>query len=306
VRFVAWNPITRILVAFVVIGGSAAVLQELLRPIRLGRDQPITAASLFLDSVGSFLVAGAVLGTYVLYARLYERRWPTEVGIHGLWRWLMAGFAIGAGLQLSAALLVHLGGWSTVSRVTPSVQWAGLIVLAFVGQFAVGCFEEVLLRGDFFGIVEEALGSWLALGLSALLFGLLHLGNENATWIFALGLSIQAGVLLAAAYMASRSLWLAIGIHWAWNAVQAGIIGGTVSGRSERVIVATQPVGSDFLSGGSFGIEGSIISTALCAALGGLFCYLACRHGQLRSGFWAERGTPKRAEPGAAPDPAGT
>ncbi len=62
-----------------------------------------------------------------------------------------------------------------------------------------------------FRVIEQSLGSWVALVLSAFFFGLLHAGNPNATWAAALGLSLQAGVLLAAAYMVSRSLWLPIG-----------------------------------------------------------------------------------------------
>ena len=135
-------------------------------------------------------------------------------------------------LLLTSAGLIHAGGWSLISQTAPREDWLRLIGTALAIQLGAAVVEELLLRGVMFRVIEQSLGSWVALVLSALFFGLLHAGNPNATWAAALGLSLQAGVLLAAAYMVSRSLWLPIGLHWGWNAVQAGVVGGTVSGHS--------------------------------------------------------------------------
>ena len=186
-----------------------------------------------------------------------------------------------------------------MERVEPSSRWVALVALALGGQLAVACFEEILLRGVLFRIVEDSLGTWWALGISALLFGALHLGNENATWVAAAGLSLQAGVLLGAAYVVSRSLWLPIGIHWAWNGIQAGVFGGALSGNAVRAIFTTRPRGPDALSGGAFGIEGSILATALCALAGAGFCIAAVRLHRVRRGFWANRAPLQPAEPAA-------
>jgi membrane protease YdiL (CAAX protease family) len=132
--------------------------------------------------------------------------------------------------------------------------------------------------------------------LSAVLFGLIHAGNPNATWWAALGLALQAGVLLGAAYLACRSLWLPIGIHWGWNAIQAGVVGGTVSGHTTKSVWTLEPAGPEVLSGGAFGLEGSIVATTLCAALAVVFCVIAVRSGRILPGFWAHGESESRGE----------
>lgn len=287
--FLLCNPITQVVVGFLMVGVSASASQQ------LGRLLPAAVRG----PAAAMLAAGCALGAYSLFVRLYERRWPVEIGPAKLPRGLPTGFVLGAALLLASAGLIHAGGWSVVAQTAPRADWPRLIGTALAVQVGAAVVEEILLRGVLFRVVEQWLGSWVALVLSALLFGLLHAGNPNATWAAALGLSLQAGVLLAAAYMVSRSLWLPIGLHWGWNAVQAGVVGGTVSGHVSRAIVTTEPVGPDVLSGGAFGIEGSIIATGVCAALAVAFCVLAVRLGRTKPGFWSAPREPKNAEPAA-------
>jgi hypothetical protein len=285
--FLLLNPLTRIVVGILLVGVGASVAQQ------LGRQLPSPGGV----SPAAFLAAAVALGAYALFVRLYERRWPAEVGPAGVLRWLPLGFAVGAALLLASAGLIHAGGWSVVEQTAPSATWPRLIGSALAAQFGVAVFEELLLRGILFRIVERPLGSWVALALSAILFGLLHAGNPNATWSAALGLSLQAGALLAAAFMASRSLWLPIGLHWGWNAVQSGVVGGTVSGHAASAVVTTQPTGPDLLSGGAFGVEGSVVATGLCAAVAVAFCVIAVRRGRTRPGFWSLQAEQRHAEP---------
>src|SRR5439155_20567927 len=74
-----------------------------------------------------------------------------------------------------------------------------------------GFVEEVIFRGVIFRILEEWLGTWLALVMSALFFGFAHIANPNATIISAAAIALEAGLLLAAAYLVTRRLWFAIG-----------------------------------------------------------------------------------------------
>ena len=90
---------------------------------------------------------------------------------------------------------------------------------------ASGYIEEVIFRGVLFRIVEESLGTWLALGTTIALFGLAHLGNPNATLYGAAAIGIEAGMLLGAAYVVTRRLWFAVGVHFGWNFMQAGVFG---------------------------------------------------------------------------------
>ena len=90
--------------------------------------------------------------------------------------------------------------------------------------------EELLFRGILFRWLEEFGGSWLALLLTSALFGAAHLGNPNATAFSAFCIAVEAGVLLGAAYMLTRSLWLPMGLHAAWNFTQGEIFDVPVSG----------------------------------------------------------------------------
>ena len=79
--------------------------------------------------------------------------------------------------------------------------------------------------------------------------------NPEATWIAVLCIAVEAGVLLAAAYITTRRLWLPIGLHFAWNFTQGGIFGVPVSGFRVRGLLKSTLTGPELLSGGAFGAE---------------------------------------------------
>ncbi len=94
---------------------------------------------------------------------------------------------------------------------------------------SVAVIEEILFRGVLFRLVEQMTGTVGAMVVSALVFGGLHLLNSPNLW-GALAIAIQGGLMLAAVYAATRSLWLPIGLHFGWNFAESGIFGTTVSG----------------------------------------------------------------------------
>ena len=100
--------------------------------------------------------------------------------------------------------------------------------------------------------------------MSTLLFGVMHIGNDNATCWSAMAIAIEAGRLLGAAYKWSGTLWVPIGIHWAWNYTQGNIFGLAVSGTyAGETLLTTAVNGPDIITGGAFGPEASIISVLL-------------------------------------------
>jgi len=267
--FLLTNPITRLVLGFVLIGMAATALQNLLQPLRFAKNDPLELRPLAMHWLASLLFCSALVGAYAVFVRVFEKRWPGEFRPSGLWSWFPLGFAIGAGLITASALLIRFGGWAVVERVQPSSEWAGLVALSLGTQLAVAFIEEVLVRGLLFRLIEECLGSWWALAISAVLFGLAHLSNDNATWFAALGLGLQAGGLLGAAYLLSRSLWLPIGIHWAWNGIQGGVFGGALSGNTVRAIYTTSPWVPNTFPGGNSDWKGRSFPRS-CARLWGL------------------------------------
>ena len=120
----------------------------------------------------------------------------------------------------------------------------------------VAVFEETIFRGVIFRLAESRYGSLAALVLSSAVFGLLHLLNVAAEPIpldqKLLGpvlICLEAGLLLGAAYMATRRLWLPIGIHWAWNFFEGPVYGTDVSGNTaERNVLMHSSLHGPFLA----------------------------------------------------------
>ncbi len=141
------------------------------------------------------------------------------------------------------------------------------------------------MRGVVFRILEQWLGSWIALSISAALFGLLHLLNPGVSLLNAGAVMLEAGVLLAAAYMLTRRLWLCIGIHFAWNFTQGGVFSAAVSGGATTGLLQAKLVGPVWLTGGAFGAEASVIAVLVCLTAGSVLLLAAHRRGRVIRAF---------------------
>ena len=176
-----------------------------------------------------------------------------------------------------------LGGYTIVG-------WGGstsLLQILFFGGLQAGFLEELILRGIVFRYLEETVGSWLALLLSALLFGFLHAGNDNATLLSSVAISMEAGVLLGGAYMLTRNLWFAIGIHAGWNVVQGYIWDVAVSGEAVDGMLDSRATGDPLISGGAFGLEASVVAMVVATGAGLAIVWLAARRGNVVKPMWA-------------------
>jgi hypothetical protein len=160
-----------------------------------------------------------------------------------------------------------------------------LIAAAVVPAF----MEELIFRGILFRWIEEFAGSWAALVVTSALFGLAHIYNPNATWFSSFAIAVEAGMLLGGAYMLTRSLWLPIGLHAAWNFTQGFVFDVPVSGLDQKGLVEAKLSGPELLSGGAFGLEASVIALAIAAAAGVWLLVLAVRRGQLVRPWWVTR-----------------
>jgi membrane protease YdiL (CAAX protease family) len=220
---------------------------------------------------------------YSAYVRFIEKREVTEFALTGALRELAAGTMVG-GLLFSGvvAVLAALGMY----RVD-GINSLQVLLIPFLLSMFSGVFEEILLRGILFRIIEEGLGTWLALAISAVIFGLLHLANENATLTGAVAIILEAGILLAAAYTLTRRLWLAIGIHFAWNFMQGGIFGIVISGNEPMPgLLRSSLIGPEWLTGGAFGAEASVVAVVLCLLAGIYLLVLSVRKGHVIRPFW--------------------
>lgn len=233
-----------------------------------------------VDAAAALLGCAAMLGLYAVLVRLLEARWPAELAPRAGARWLLLGIALGFMLFNTVCLLFTALGvvtWGGFNGWSAAFAPLLMSVLAAVG-------EELLFRGALFRVLEDSLGTTAAVALSALLFGLMHAGNPGATLLSNVAIALEAGVMLAAAYAWSRSLWLVIGIHFAWNFTEGGLYGAAVSGIGTRGVVQMDidRDASALLTGGAFGPEASLVALAVCLAAGAVFVVLARRAGQWR------------------------
>ncbi|MET9917510.1 type II CAAX endopeptidase family protein [Streptomyces sp. NPDC006435] len=225
------------------------------------------------------LVAAALaVFVYAWVVRRTEHRRAPDVAREGAAARTGWGVLIGAGMF--GAVIVNLFSSGHYEVDGPGSVQGALGLFGFMA--AAAATEEVVYRGVLFRIVEEHIGTYVALLLTGLVFGLSHLLNEHATLWGAMAIAIEAGFMLAAAYAATRSLWLTIGVHFGWNFAAAGIFSTEVSGNGGNLGLLDATIsGPELLTGGSFGPEGSVYSVGFGALLTLVFLWLAHRRGNI-------------------------
>jgi len=192
----------------------------------------------------------------------------------------VAGGVAGAALNLGGMVMVWIATFAVADsavEVQLTSDFRGLIAIPFwfVGLIFAAAFEEVFFRGYGFvwsgrmvgnvvgytGIsprVAQYLGRVPVVFVSAVFFALLHIGNPGQSgWIPQIS-TFVAGLWLAAAVYRSGALWFAIGMHWAWNSFMGLILGVRLSGLNVPSVLETTMTGPDWLTGGAYGLEGSV------------------------------------------------
>ncbi|GAA4488892.1 type II CAAX endopeptidase family protein [Actinoallomurus oryzae] len=264
----AWVRLIVMLVLFVLVEGIVSAINSAL--------DGNAVAGLLLGLV----CAGLVLWGYAKAVGLLEHRQVAELARDGAARSVWRGTLAGLGLfAVTIGVIAMFGGYGIAG-------WGsfGAFVACLGLMCAVAAVEEVLLRGVLFRIVEEMTGTWGALAVSALVFGVLHLVNAKATVWGALAIAMEAGLMLGAAYAATRTLWLPIGLHLGWNFAEGGIFGVTVSGNGDGPagLLKGTLSGPVALTGGGFGPEASVVAILVCGVPTVLLLRRARRDGRIR------------------------
>ncbi|MGC9497791.1 CPBP family intramembrane glutamic endopeptidase [Streptomyces sp. WG7] len=227
--------------------------------------------------VGLTSAALAVL-VYGWVVRRTEHRPALDVARKGAVGKTGWGIVIGVGMFSAVIANLLVAGHYEIDGLGSVTGALGLV--GFMAGVAVA--EEVVYRGVLFRIIEERTGTYIALALTGVVFGLSHLINENATLWGAIAIAIEAGFMLAAAYAATRNLWVPIGVHFGWNFAAAGIFSTEVSGNgASHGLLDTAMSGPKLLTGGAFGPEGSVYAVGFGALLTIVFLWLAHRRGNI-------------------------
>ncbi len=270
---------------FFVLVETATVIIALILAVVFTGELPTKAVTSVSDFepvpflIAACLAAIAAIAGHVLIIGLVSgKRWQ-DLGLRGAIGEFAAGLGIGAALIAVATAGLAIVGAYRVSGFDPNPQ---LLMPLAIGIFA-GVVEEVFFRGILLRLIDGWLGSWAALAITSVLFGLVHTSNAGAGLFNAFVLVVEAGILLGAAYLLTRRLWLVIGIHVAWNAVQSGVFSFSVSGTgAQNGLLEATTHGPDWLTGGAMGIEGSMITLVVGLAAGVVMLVLAHRRGNIK------------------------
>lgn len=224
---------------------------------------------------GWIAVAGLLVAHHVSLRRIDGLPWSAAglgraaAGARRIWWGLLIG---GLAIGIPSLLLLAVGAlrFETQPDGSTLVEAARAFVLLAPLAFT----EELLLRGYPLMVLREAWGARLAIAITSIVFGLLHIGNPGSS-VSAVAMAMLAGVMLGGIVVATNSLYAATAAHLAWNWVMAGILHAPVSGFG----VATPDyrlvdAGPDWATGGSWGPEAGI---GAAVGMGGVLVYLHLR-----------------------------
>ncbi len=274
-RIIAF-PLTLLVIAFVMVAGTE-ILLSILFHFTLPKDAPL------IHALGSAAIGLTVILVYKAYKRWIERAPDRELAMPfagELGAGLLFGFLLFSGMTGIVALMggFRITGFGGVGDLG---SMAGLAMISGIG-------EEVMFRAIALRLLEKLVGTWGALVLTAAFFGAAHLGNPGATWFAALAIAMEAGILLGACYLYTRRLWLAIGVHAAWNFTQGWVFSVPVSGgKVPAGLFTSARNGPEWLTGGSFGLEASAVAMVVATVAGLVMLGLAVKRGAIMPPMWA-------------------
>jgi len=212
---------------------------------------------------GTALVIGFAFATWLIGVKAVRRSWEAlrwRGAGHpfvGFERGSLLGIATAAGAMI-LGLVVAGARWSTGSGTWPEWGWAVVGSAAALALPALS--EEIIFRGVPLVLLAGVIGRWPAVVVTALAFGLFHLGNPDVTALGVANITL-AGVFLGTAFYAPGGIWTAWGAHLGWNLAIAAL-GAPVSGLPLGIPhLSYEPGGPAWLSGGTFGPEGGVLAT---------------------------------------------
>lgn len=279
-RRLVFSPLARIVIFSAMFVIFSIAMNALLHLLGWGGKD----ASPIAHGTAQFLMrAIPALAAYLYLVRWVERRPLSELAPRTLVRDSVAGVVVGLLLFSTIVSALYLLGSYHITGINPQAKWLPALLMVGLGA---GIGEEIICRGVLFRIVEEGLGTWWALAFSALFFGMAHIFNPGATLWAALAIAIEAGLLFGLVYHLTRSLAVCMGLHAAWNFAQGTIYGIPVSGTPADGWLVSTRSGPDWLSGGNFGAEASVVALTLCLACTVALLAVAWRRGSIVPPCW--------------------
>lgn len=205
-----------------------------------------------------------ILFLFMFWVKVIEKNALSSLGfVKRNWLKYLAWGILLSLLQMGVIALVYqVSGIGSFVLNELSLEPLLFILGLFPFWLLQGGTEEVATRGWLLTRIAAKTNLPLAIAISSSLFGILHMGNAGVTFLSILNVILD-GVLAGLLFIYTDSIWLVVAQHGTWNYVQGNLLGFQVSGTSAdaSIFSFTMGDGPDWLTGGAFGAEGSIITT---------------------------------------------
>jgi membrane protease YdiL (CAAX protease family) len=230
----------------------------------LAKGEFVNHLSIFGHGVTQFII-GIPLA-FVIINRLWRRDWSwLRLKFNG--KMIILGLFAGMLMPILILLILSLLGVVNIMEYPDrlSLPEILLVLVGYLGYcLFVGVVEETVFRGMIAREIAVRYGWVVAAVISSLLFGIVHLGNLDAISFSNIMPVLIAGAIFGTfflgLYLRSKSLWLPITFHAGWNFALHALVGTKVSGRTGYGLFETELTGNAILTGGSFGIEISLVT----------------------------------------------
>ena len=205
-----------------------------------------------------------ILFLFIFWVKVIEKNALSSLGfVKRNWlKYLVWGIMISLVQMGVIALVYQVSGIGSFELNELSLEPILFILGLFPFWLLQGGTEEVATRGWLLTRIAARTNLPLAIAISSSLFGILHMGNAGVTFLSVLNIVLD-GVLAGLLLVYTDSIWLVVAQHGTWNYVQGNLLGFQVSGTGADASIFSFTMGSgpDWLTGGAFGAEGSIITT---------------------------------------------
>lgn len=213
-----------------------------------------------------------IIGAIVLFWKLIQKKTVRDLGFTGNPVSYLTGALIGAVLVLISTIVIVLTGAIKFNGVFDKIN-IPMVVAMLICYVLQGAMEEILCRGVVHQLLIKKTSVPVTIGVSAALFTIPHLSGMSGDSPMIVAAAIVNLILISVIFslltFRFMSIWAACGLHSVWNYILYSILGLNLSGNDEIVasVFDMSSVGSNILNGGAYGIEASIITTAVLVAM---------------------------------------
>jgi len=216
-----------------------------------------------LKAVKTFIIIFLLVYSYRFYTKKIEKRPAFEFYLK---RWYIdfgLGIAIGGGMVIFITAVLFILGFYSIDHIN-SLD----VLISRFFRYTQGSFiEELIFTVIIFRLIEEQLGSIISFLIVSFFFGGMHLINDNATIYTSLSISVIQ-IALIAPFILTRKIWMGWAVHLSWNFFQTGVFGMNNSGMDQGGLINPIISGSNWVTGGTFGIEASWLGLIVNMAIG--------------------------------------